>query len=307
MRGKLFKLFQLSRKPSKIYYSYLEFNANYEFVDRSKGSDKLVYIMGGYEEYLWERIFPRIEKNVPEDYDVCILSTGIDRDQLRKRAEENNWSYLTTVGGRVGPDQNLVVKEHPEADYIFKLDEDIFIGHNYFENVMEAYKKADDSARFEPGFVAPVINLNNSSYGYFLEQKDSVEEFKEKFGELDIGSRGSKVFHDPEIAKYIWEKTLPLDETVSLFQKNDEMYRPILGKFNIGAIMFKREFWKELLPFKATMDDQLAEDENQIMRKSREYGKVPILATKAFAGHFAFGTQKEEMREFWTERVGDLD
>lgn len=108
--GKIYRLFEAYKKPVRAYENYLEFGSSYRFEDRSEGKEKLLYVMAGYEPYLWEPLFERVEKYVDEDIDVCILSSGIRKEKLAEIAEENNWSYISTEEGRIGPDQNIVIR-----------------------------------------------------------------------------------------------------------------------------------------------------------------------------------------------------
>lgn len=305
-RGKLFKLFQQYKKPAKLYSEYLKTTGGHDFVDRSEGFDKLVYVMGGYQDYLWKDVFDRLRKNVPENFDVCILATGTDNERLRKIAKENEWSYLSTRGGRIGPDQNIVIEKHPNAEYIFKLDEDIFIGENYFESLLNAFKKAKEEARFDLGFIAPVLNINSFSYDYFLEYTGNRTDYEDKFGRVKKGVREGKINQDAAIAKYIWDKSLPLDEKIGDFSKNNEVFKPIFSRYTIGAIMYSRELWEEIGKFEPDVDDNLGGDEDQLIRECAIRGKIPVIATKVFAGHFSFGPQTEEMKQFWSENVRDL-
>lgn len=134
-----------------------------------------------------------------------------------------------------------------------------------------------------------------------MERKGAKEEFEQKFSKIKKGSRENNVNTDPEICRFIWEKTLPIDDTVQQFQKNDEVFQPILGRFNIGAILFTREYWEKLGHFEVSMDDLLGDDEDQLIGETAVHGMVPILSTRTFAGHFAFKHQKEEMKNFWRE------
>ena len=66
----------------------------YEFIDRSKKSENLCIILAGYKEFLWKEVFERIEKFIPKDFDVCIVSPGMFNEKLVELCEKNSWSYL---------------------------------------------------------------------------------------------------------------------------------------------------------------------------------------------------------------------
>ena len=48
--------------------------AEYKFEDRRKNCKKLCMVLSGYKDFLWDSVFGRLKKFVPEDIDICILS-----------------------------------------------------------------------------------------------------------------------------------------------------------------------------------------------------------------------------------------
>lgn len=112
---------------------------------RGKDLEKLCIVLAGYKEFLYDSVFQRIECFATEDIDVCVISSGLFSDALDKLCERNNWTYISTKENNVCLVQNIAVKEHPMAKYIFKLDEDIFITKGYFEKMFQAleYIKKD--------------------------------------------------------------------------------------------------------------------------------------------------------------------
>ena len=71
-------------------------SSSYNFIDRSKGSDKLCIILAGYKEALWDDVFSRIDLAAPADLDICIMTSGLENEQLKRIAVDRNWSYLST-------------------------------------------------------------------------------------------------------------------------------------------------------------------------------------------------------------------
>ena len=62
------------------------------FIDRSKHRKDLCIIIAGYKPYLYQDVFERLIRFLPEQMDVCIDSSGI--------YSEENWrkSPASTVG-----------------------------------------------------------------------------------------------------------------------------------------------------------------------------------------------------------------
>ena len=103
------------------------FTRRYKFENRSKNKDTICMILAGYKEFTWDIVFKRIKEFSNDDIDICIVSSGLYSERLSKIAKINGWSYLSTKRNCVTLAQNMVLKLFPNANYIFKLDEDIFI------------------------------------------------------------------------------------------------------------------------------------------------------------------------------------
>ena len=161
-----------------------QFEGKYFFDDRSEGGDKLLIIVAGYKSELWDVVFERIENFTPSDFDVCIVSPGLENEELSSIAEGNDWSYISTEENKLALAQNMAIKQHPEADYIFKLDEDIFIGKEYFQQLLSDYKEAKKNSRYKVGYFAPMLNVNGFSYTFFLDEIGERESYMDEFGEF---------------------------------------------------------------------------------------------------------------------------
>ena len=168
------RLLNRSRRYTRRYK--LEMNCD-------KRSDSLVLILAGYQPYLWNSeqesllndnneapittlmggVFDRFKKYIPDDYDVCIVSSGKYLTSISKICKDNNWNYISTKANKLAMALNVATKCFSNAQMIFKFDEDIFIGENYFRNMVATYNKANQDGLYKIGFVAPVINVNGSS------------------------------------------------------------------------------------------------------------------------------------------------
>ena len=102
-------------------------SSDYRFINRSTGQNKLCIILAGYKESLWEDVFSRIKLAAPADLDICIMTSGLENEALKQIAEQYNWSYLSTKVNHLSLIQNLAIELHPDAQWIFKLDEDMFL------------------------------------------------------------------------------------------------------------------------------------------------------------------------------------
>src|SRR4051794_36212187 len=148
----------------------LRFGGRFAFEDRRRDADTLILVLSGFKSYLWPFVLERLARFAPEDADVCLVSAGVHSDELADIARRHGWSYLSTSNGRVATAQNIAIREHPGAEWIFKVDEDVFVAAGCFETVREGYGRIVDEGTFKPGFVAPVLNVNGFSYVPFLKR-----------------------------------------------------------------------------------------------------------------------------------------
>ena len=58
----------------------------YKFIDNRKNYRKLCLYLIGYKEYLWQDVVPRFVKFLPDDVDVCLISSGNVRNSLYSSA-----------------------------------------------------------------------------------------------------------------------------------------------------------------------------------------------------------------------------
>ena len=157
-------MINISRNLYRKARNLWRFKGRFQFVNRSRGFDRLAIIVAGYKEYLWHLTLKRIARFKPDDIDVCVVSPGLFSERLNKICEENGWSYLNTKANKLARAQNIAIFQHPKAQWIYKFDEDIFISKNYFEVMLNGYQAIQKEGLFEPGFVAPLINVNGFSY-----------------------------------------------------------------------------------------------------------------------------------------------
>lgn len=271
---------------------------DYEFVDRQKGHEDLLVVVAGYRRLVWEAVFGRIERFLPKNIDVCVVVPGKQDKELQELCRKNEWSYLSTISNQLALAQNLAIRHHLNAKFIYKLDEDIFITKNYFQNMKETYFKVKDLGQYNIGFIAPLINVNGYSYLKLLQIKDKVKEYEHKFGEATQGWQMVKAHFDPEAAAYLWDITFPMDQTAEEVANLDFSVCP--HRFSIGAIFLTRGFWGKIGGFKiAPLEGELGFEEKELCVFCAKWAYAIICAENVFVGHHGFGKQRTVMDEYY--------
>lgn len=178
-----------------------------KWFNRQRNKKKLCIILAGYKSFLYDIVFDRIERYIPSDIDVCIVSSSIFDKKLYDIAEKNQWSYLSTERNNVSLVQNMAIRLHPDAEFIYKIDEDIFMTKNSFEKLMDTYNKAVRDKKYYVGFVAPLIPVNGYGYVRVLEKLNKVDDYKDKFGAVTYGGSGRfdrPIERNPVVAEFFW-------------------------------------------------------------------------------------------------------
>jgi hypothetical protein len=292
---------------NRMRMQWLNFSGSHTFIDRSKGSDKLLIILAGYKSFLYPLTLARIAEFVPQDIDVCLLSSGLHSQELAEMAAENNWSYLYTKSNKVSLVQNLAIAKHTQAKWIYKIDEDIFISENFFEKLLEGYLTVKAEKLYDIGFCAPLLNVNGYSYINFLKLINADDEYKTKFGELKHSCADSKAFYDGEAAKWLWKKSLPFDKVAHSIGSKPFQYSLSPHRFSIGAILIEREFWETIGGFRTSFKQGgLGLDESQLCKDCILQSRVMVVIHNVFAGHFSFGPQTSAMKEYLPEIYSQL-
>ncbi|QNK58369.1 hypothetical protein [Paenibacillus sp. PAMC21692] len=274
-------------------------NKGYKFIDRSKGSNKLLVVLAGYKEYLWPYTLQRIAHYTPENIDICVTSAGKYCNNLAEWAERYGWSYLSTNINDVSLSQNLAIFEHLQAEWIYKLDEDMFVSGSFFDSLLSGFEMIESEGLYRPGFVAPLINVNGYSYVEFLKILGIQNKYKEIFGELIYSANEIKCHTDGNAAVWLWEHSLPFENIAEKLSENQFNYSVVPHRFSIGAILFKRSFWREIGGFLySAKEGILGTDEAELCRRCMDASKVMCVAHNVFAGHFSFYHQEDDMKQF---------
>lgn len=278
-------------------------HGKYKFEDRSVGSNRLCIVLAGYKEYLYPAVMGRLKKHAPPDMDVCILTSGLYSKTVSDLCADNGWSYLSTKRNNVSLIQNIAINLYPKAEYIFKLDEDIFITQGYFENMIRAYRHAEEGDYF-PGVLAPLIPINGYGNVRILQKTDFVDTYTELFEKPKIYlGRERLVESSAEAAQFFWGGvSMPsIDEMNARFSKESLDERPCAIRFSIGAILFKRSFWNDMKMFPVGKGSSMGADELHLCISCCSMSRPLMVSENVVVGHFSFGGQNKAMKEYYMQ------
>lgn len=278
--------------------------APHRFEDRRLNLDKVCFVLCGYKEFLWDKVFERLEKFVPEDVEVCILSSGLTCKRLSAIAKKNKWSYLSTEKNDITLIQNIAVTLFPGAEWIFKMDEDIFLTKNCFEQLQKMYDVVEKRAPYQAGLVAPLIPVNGYGYIRILKQLNKLKQYENKFGRAFYGGNAeSMIEKDVTAAKYMWGMMgeIPQIDALNAMVSQNEDYSVCGVRFSIGFILFKRSLWISMNGFTVTGAQDFGVDEIELCTYCMIHSKAIIVAENVAVGHFSFGRQTEGMKEFYAD------
>ncbi len=284
------------------YQNFTSFTRRYKFENRSKGSDKLCIILAGYKENLWDIVFDRIDKFSNSEMDICILSSGLYSEKLSEIANEKNWSYISTKRNSVTLIQNMALKLFPNAKWIYKLDEDIFVTKHFFENLERTYENVQNNGDYNVGFVAPIIPINSIGYYILLKKLNLINYYEEHFEKIKIGCGENMIEINGEVAKFMWGKNniIPhIDILDEEFSKEPFNYSASTVRVNIGAILYHRNLWESMHHFRVDITIGMGVDEEQICAYCINRHLGMIIAENTCVGHFSFSKQTEEMNEYF--------
>lgn len=298
------------KQNEMIYDSYQKLKyknrltKSFIFEERSNNKKNLLIIIAGYKEFTWDNVFDRVEHFILDNMDVCIASSGIYSDELSKIAEKNNWSYLSTKRNNVSLLQNTVINEFPNAEMIYKMDEDIFVTENTFESMMNTYNTVKESTNipYIPGFVAPLIPVNGYGHVKILERFELTDYYKENFGSIRYAASDRPIQNNPDIAKFFWggDNNIPTIDEMSLKVSCDDFKFSVCPiRFSIGCILFSRSFWLEMHMLSVGKGNEMGNDEVEINNECILTSQPMIIDENTVVGHLAFGPQTQAMKKYY--------
>ncbi|MDO5709317.1 MAG: hypothetical protein Q4G41_04295 [Coriobacteriales bacterium] len=296
-----------------------QLNHEYSFTDRSTGSDKLCVILAGYKPELWDVVFGRIAAFIPQGIDVCIMTSGLVNERLQAIAQEHGWSYLSTSDNHLCLVQNIAIDCHPHAQWIYKLDEDMFVTKGFFEKMLETYEHVQNETMYEPAFVAPLINVNCYGHLRLLDKCGLLDDFRATGltnMKLTDGLHHSvEVLKDPRVARYLWGETQPvladIDALTERFSAEPLSFSICPTRFSIGAILFTRAAWEEFGHFPLTFVGGpygLGDDEEHICHYATFTGRVMVVNENVVVGHLGYGgPQTAEMTQYFMDHTAQFE
>lgn len=281
-------------------------NVGYQFDNRSQGRKDLLVVLAGYKEFVWEEVFTRLYTYVLENIDVCIVTSGLMQDQLRSMCQEHQWSYLSTERNNVSLAVNLAIWLHPEAEYIYKMDEDIFVTDGVFDVLKFTYQQVEEDGRYTVGFVAPLVPVNGYGYVRLLELFHLVDQWECRFGSLkysDCFYHHRRIWKDPKAARFMWGEENPemssLDRMQKILQKKEFQYSICPIRYSIGFILFHRENWVRMGTFPVLEYRNMGADEEGLCQFCMMQARAMVIAENAVVGHLSYGPQNREMEEYY--------
>ncbi len=283
---------------------------SHTFINRSNGAEELLVILSGYKKLVWESVFPRLKKYIPEDMDVALVTSGLVNQELQHMCENYGWSYVSTERNNVSLALNVAISLHPDAKYIYKIDEDIFVTEGCFETMRETYDKVEAESKYEVGFVTPLIPVNGYGYVRLLEIFDAVQQWEERFGPLvytDCYHHHGTIHDSPDAALFMWGENNPqfadIDEIAKVLRESDFKYSICPIRYSIGFILFSKRNWVRMGMFPVKKHLNLGADEEHICEFCLMHARVMVISENSFAGHLSYGPQHKVMEEFYRENT----
>lgn len=114
------------------------------------------------------------------------------------------------------------------------------------------------------------------------------------------------IYKSGEVANYMWELSLPIDEKIYEFSKEKISYFSVPIRLSIGAFLIRRELWEDMREFKVAADGQPAWEEMCMCDFCMNYSRTILIAKKVFAGHFGFGCQKKDVIPLFENRKNEF-
>ena len=253
---------------------------------------------------MWEDVFERLLTFLDTDIDVCIISSGLYSEKLSSICEANDWSYLSTQKNKLTLAQNIAISLHPSAEWIYKLDEDIFITKGYFRGLMDTYENAMKEGMYNIGFVGALLSIHGYGSMAILEKLGKVESTREIFGDFKYGEMtNNPTYTNPNFARYMWgdglDEMKDIDSVAAEFKEKNYIYTIAPFRYAIGAILMRREIWEDMGKFPVVSGWNMGVDEVHLNQYCFMNSKVIIIAQNTLVGHFAYYNQNKSMRDYY--------
>lgn len=279
-----------------------QFDSEYKFENRRKGYKRLFYVLAGYKQELWKDIFERMKTFLPTNMDVCLLSSGLYSEELSKIAAVSGWSYLSTTVNDVAIIQNIAISLFPEADMIYKMDEDIYITKDCCTKMEDIYYKLEKKNEFKVGMVGPLIPLHTNGF-LFVKALHLEKAYQEETGYPPTwGGRWTNPEYafNAKIPKFLWSQG-NIDDLNSRLSNIGQEYYITPVKYAICFVLFSKSLYEEMGGFnvnRETLSTGRKGDEGQISSFCMLNCYLNIVALNTLCGHFCYPPQNIEMLKF---------
>ena len=253
---------------------------------------------------MFEDVFARVKAFAPQELDICITSSGLFDEKLAEIAAKNNWSYLSTAENNIPLAQNLVIMLHEKAEFLYKMDEDIFVTKGSFEKLLKTFEYVQVHEPYNVGFVAPLIPINGYGHVRILEKLGLTETYEKLFESVLFGAQPLRMLEkSPDAAKFFWgegEIFPSIDKINEAFQIQKISYGICSVRFSIGFILIHRNLWLSMggwaVPQKGF---GLGVDEVQLCQFCVLNSLAMVISENVVVGHLSFGQQNEAMKEYY--------
>ena len=275
------------------------------YVDNIHNHENLLIILAWYQQYTRDIVFDRVKKFIDIPIDICIVTPWKNVSELENICKINWWSYLVTKSNKCSLWLNLAISVHKKAKYIYKIDEDIFITEWLFKNLREKFDYVLEKTDIIPWWIAPVINLNNFSFNFFLKVLGKKNEFKKIFPNFkqQISVPWCNIWHSQDVVKYVWNITGKLDEKQWTLFKKQNIYEEDLVmnwvRFTIWCFLFSRKIWENMWGFDTNVEWLLWKDETSYLDYCINNSYPIVLCENSLVWHLSFWPQKNVMKEFF--------
>lgn len=290
----IMKLKEIKRSVIRTQKEHWRYGSKFQIEGNVKNKDIVLFVLAGYKNYLWNDVFDRIKMFQLPNMEVCIASSGRYCEQLSEICKRNDWCYLSTKLNNMCVLSNIIMRQFSNATYYFKLDEDIYLPDNYFGDMIDAYKVIESNEQnYVIGYICPNLPLGSYSLHDYLIEKNSLEDFEQKFGKLHIG--GQQVNHffreNKGIDTYVWKLIGIFDKEAKRYKSKGFSYSICPMRTGIAAILYKREFWDRLGSLKRPKGVGWGEegDEAQLTAFCAKNYLANFRVDNILVGHFAFG------------------
>lgn len=292
----------------------------YRFFDNLSNRELTIVVLAGKYARLWNVTFERLNA-YSIGADVLVINPGrLNSDKAERMCKDYGFSYFECTSKSFEAAQNFVNAFIVKSPLVLKMDDDTFLTKNTIRNLLRAYNTIK-SEGYDIGFIAPILNVNNVSYYYFLKTLNLVGEYTREFERPIFVRNGAnqKIWYDEKASEWIWERSLPLNVVAEIFERrNNGSVELIPVRFSISCILYERGF---LLKRKGTLASyRLANmtqrplstsavpaacipwsDESSINFYADDSMHGRFLVLDAFAGHLCYYPQTDAMLK-WFEK-----